>query len=90
MRLFNRGTVDPKFGELCKECKRPLKWGHTLDCKNITYEELQKQLKVYREQLAFRDRDMRWWRDQARIWEGKFRTVTHENNQLRKKLRAND
>ena len=26
-------------------------------------------------------------RQQSQIWEGKFRTVKHENNQLRKKLK---
>jgi len=30
---------------------------------------------------------MRYWLETAHRWEAKFRTVKHENNQLRKKLK---
>ena len=61
---------------------------HAMTCSRIDLESA----KYYCRKLA--ENGSRWQRNciQARqyatLWEGKFRVVTHENNQLRKKLHA--
>lgn len=59
---------------------------HSLECPKLTLSEAI----AHATRANSRDRTVtEWWRKQIQLaqhWEGKYRIVKHENNQLRKKL----
>jgi len=74
----------------CPGCFNPgvTTYHHLHDCPHITLEDA-----LYHIARWKRNSD-HWWchfkrqRDEAQRWEGKFRVVKHENNQLRRKTGA--
>ncbi len=78
----------PEAPERCPECKYKARHGHADYCSLIDLEAAKGWMANFRDQVA---RERKWAHQangRAERWEGKFRIVKHENNQLRKKLAA--
>ena len=76
----------------CLHCGTRHKWNgfasHSPDCPLIDFETAKWYAQNYKDSIErCRMYEARAF-DAAKRWEGKFRIVCHENNQLRKRLRA--
>lgn len=74
----------------CSECKTRARWNgvlsHTRTCSRIDLESARWYAASSGEQIEnFRNHAMAF-NQAAQRWEGKFRIVCHENNQLRNKI----
>lgn len=79
----------------CSECGAYK--DHAPECSKNTYEDLRRHLDLYvtswrKLEMAKREKNKKLWEiidakaKEVTFWQGKFRIVKHENNQLRKKL----
>jgi len=72
------------FDGCCPECRRL--HNHEIDCSLAPHEYRVWKIKAIQRKLMFlKDKNLGLARA-AIMWEGKFRIVKHENNQLRRKL----
>ncbi len=79
-----------KENNRCPECGRHselINFRHLKNCSLIDLDSAKFYLKfVHEQQKRYLDRISRFAKE-AQKWEGKYRIVKHENNQLRKKLK---
>lgn len=68
----------------CPECHQVV--GHGWKCSQASIEEVRRQAELFQTDFYRVHERIASFIKEARRWEAKYRTVKHENNQLRKKL----
>jgi endogenous inhibitor of DNA gyrase (YacG/DUF329 family) len=89
-----RGALSAALGSAgsgnCPECRTRQKWNGTLShsptCSRIDLETARWYASKSEERIDKARKHAQAFAEHAQRWEGKFRVVCHENNQLRRKL----
>lgn len=80
--------------ENCPLCKCREKWNgilsHDSDCSNIDFESARWYAWRYKDKERKSNESVAHWLSVAQQWEGKCSILRHENNVLRRKLKAKE